>query len=422
MKQKGWKWDVDIYDRQGWNSFTYQFPLWGAIRRRKNNEIVIRFDTADDGGLNDDFYFEHYEQVVLSSKDGGMSWQRIKPDWKHYMPLELSDGTLVEVVESSRMRSPQQQHERLRELGIEHVWRDDCLVVWDLWPEKMAEELRRRGWFVWDKKLGLTPDQVYLPDGVVATHVPSSMIGRRSTDGGATWQETEILKLDGFGHFGGGFAGGAVLADDTVLVPCYAIQKGAQSATQNTEVYVLRSQDKGKSYEFIKVAGEPGLSISETSLVQHPSGRIVALMRSGPIHQAISDDGGRTWSAPRPTGMNGYPLDAISLKSGNILCAYAHRDHPGGIRASLSYDRAETWDTQREKILRDDVLSSSYIGGPGSVQLDDGTIFTFYSLVKVATPKQVDTIAKDKLLTLQPRFHCYIAGSRYTEDYVRPLG
>ena len=35
----GWKWDVDIYDRPGWNSFTFQFPLWGAIEKRENAEL-----------------------------------------------------------------------------------------------------------------------------------------------------------------------------------------------------------------------------------------------------------------------------------------------------------------------------------------------------------------------------------------------
>ena len=55
-----WKWDVDIYDRPGWNSFTYNFPVWGGIQKRKGNEIVLRFDTADAAGINDDFYFEHY--------------------------------------------------------------------------------------------------------------------------------------------------------------------------------------------------------------------------------------------------------------------------------------------------------------------------------------------------------------------------
>jgi hypothetical protein len=49
----GWKWDVVIYDRPGWSSFTYQYPLWGTIRKRKG-EILVRFDSADEQGINDD--------------------------------------------------------------------------------------------------------------------------------------------------------------------------------------------------------------------------------------------------------------------------------------------------------------------------------------------------------------------------------
>ena len=88
----------------------------------------------------------------------------------------------------------------------------------------------------------------------------------------------------------------------------------------------------------------------------------------------------------------------------------------------MSYDRGDSWDVANEKILRDDVLPTSFIGGPGVVQLDDESIFTFYSLVKLSTPKEEDELARDQPLVLNPRFHCYIAGSRYTEDFVRPLG
>ena len=422
MKQTGWKLDVDVYDRRGWNSFTYQFPIWGGIQKRDNDEIVIRFDSADDTGINDDFYFERYEQVVLSSKDAGRSWERIEPEWQYHIPLRLSDGTLVEVVESHRMVSRQEKRQRLKELGIEHIWPEEGLLVWDFWPESMAEQLKAEGLGVWDRKVGLTPDQVYLPEGVVATVSPSSVTARRSTDGGVTWQEKQILSLESFGRFGACVPGAAVLVDDTVLIPCYGTARNVDSALHAAEVFILRSQDRGESYELIKLAALAGVNLSETSLVAHPSGRVVALMRSGRIHQSHSDDGGKTWSPPTSTGMDGYPLHAIGLASGNILCTYAHRDHPGGVRGALSYDRGETWDVAREKILRDDVLSSSYIGGTGNVQLDDGTIFTFYSLVKPVTPKPVDTIARDKLMKLQPRFHCYIAASRYTEDYVKALG
>ena len=155
----------------------------------------------------------------------------------------------------------------------------------------------------------------------------------------------------------------------------------------------------------------PGVHLSETSLAVHPSGRIVALIRSDDVHCSVSDGGGRSWSKPRPTGMeNAIPLHALSLESGKILCAHAHRSAPGGIRATLSHDGGESWDNENEIILRDDVPTSDYIGGPGSVQLDDGSIFTFYNIVKL--PPADD----------QGRHHCYIAASIYTEDYVRPRG
>jgi hypothetical protein len=418
---RGWKWDVDIYDRPGWQSFTYQFPLWGSIARRANNEIVIRFDTADSSGINDDFYFEHYRAVVLSSKDGGKSWKEIDQDWDYNIPLKLSDGMLIEVIQEGKLKSRAEQKARLEELGLGHVWRDDCLLAWDLWPESHLERLKAEGYNVWSIQ-GIGKN-TYLPEGVVATHAPSALVARRSADGGKTWVTTPAHDLAGFVHIGEGFPGAAVLADDTVLVPFYAVEQGGARPDRYTLgeswVYVLRSQDKGRNWELIRIPESKGLN--ETFLLAHPSGRVIALMRGG-ISCSISDDGGKTWSPAQQTGMKGAPMSAICLKSGSLLCTYTRREFPAGVRATLSTDRGESWDVANEKILRDDVLPESYIGGPGSVQLDDGTIFTFYNLTKLVTPKPEDEVLPDKPLLLHPRFHCYIAGSCYTEDYVGVLG
>lgn len=214
-----------------------------------------------------------------------------------------------------------------------------------------------------------------------------------------------------------------MLVDDTILVPFYVVPKGGTQPDRYTlkesRVYVLRSEDAGKHWELIPIPESRGLN--ETFLLAHPSGRVIALMRAG-ISCSVSDDGGQTWSPARKTGMTGAPMIAICLKSGNLLCAYTRREFPAGVRATLSTDRGESWDVANEKILRDDALPESYIGGPGSVQLDDGTIFTFYNLTKLVTPKPEDEVVPDKPLLLHPRFHCYIAGSRYTEDYMGVLG
>jgi len=418
VSSKPWKLDVDIYDKPGWNSFTYQFPLWGGIQKRANDEIVIRFDSADASGINDDFYYEHHRDVVLSSKDGGKSWEEIEPDWDHQIPLKLSDGTLIQVIQKRQLKENRQaQKARLQKLGLGHLWRDDCNLTWDLWPTAMADELKAKGMYPWEiVKVGAS---VCLPDGTIATNEPDLVV-RRSTDGGETWQESELPEMNQFVHMGECFPGSIVLPDDTILVPFYASRKGTPGEFGKIVGYVIRSVDKGISWELITLPPHPA---SETALIYHPSGRVIATVRGVPILSMYSDDGGITWSTPQSTGvMGGHPHSAICLSSGNLLLTYAHRNFPAGTRATLSYDRGESWDVANEKILRDDVLPTSYIGGTGSVQLSDGTIFTFNSLVKVETPKPQDVLGRDNPLTFNPRFHCYIAGSIYTEDYVRPLG
>ena len=151
--------------------------------------------------------------------------------------------------------------------------------------------------------------------------------------------------------------------------------------------------------------------LTEADLVYHPSGRVVALIRGTEIHCSVSDDGGKTWTAPRPDRLwwadtrytgSAWPAATSSVR----LCPpLLSRWHP---RHAVSYDVGESWDVEHEKVLRDDVPPNLYIGTPASVQLDDGTIFTYYNIVK------------GKEITPE-RLHCYVAGSRYTEDYIRPL-
>ncbi|MFH1006331.1 MAG: sialidase family protein [Candidatus Latescibacterota bacterium] len=427
-----WKWDVVIYDRPGWNSFTYNYPIEGMIRQR-GDEIMIRFDSADESRINDDFYYEHYRQIVLSSKDGGLTWEEIEPDWAYYVPLKLSDGTLVEVVAARQMVSREEQKARLEELGIGSIWREDCLLRWDMWPECMAAELQGKGLTIWDKKVREGSDWRYLPDGVVATHASSDLITRRSADGGLTWKEDRIPDVESFSHFVTCFAGSVVLPDDTILIPCYGVKKKQEGASEFFEsllgsgLFILRSEDRGETYRFIEIPGENSMdrNLDEVSLVSHPSGRVVALFRSDAagchIHQSISEDGGKSWGVPQRTGMQGLPLNALCLKSGRMLCAYARRWHPAGMRATLSYDGGETWDVASEKVLRDDALPACFLGGPGVIQLDDESIFAFYSLPKLVTLKKDDLVDQEKMI-MDRNFHQYIAGSRFTEEYLGPLG
>jgi len=428
-----WKYDIDIYDRPGWHSYTYSFPGGGGIRKRLNGEIVIRFDSADGSGINDDFYVEHYRQVVLSSMDNGLTWEEIEPYWQYHMPVELSDGTLLDIVDERSMETAEDARARMKERGLKHLWHDDCLLAWDLWPVEMADELRQQGLIMWDTVQGDCADRKFLPDGTVAVLSASDFFVRKSTDNGNTWKQSilEGPDISSFGHLAPCFAGSAVLPDDTVLVPFYGVERKSISTGRFDDdfqpaVFIMRSADKGEIWQRIDIDSSAGAGFNESCVVAHPSGRAIILIRTGDeggiIYRAVSDDGGLTWTKPERTPMKGMPINAICLQSGNILCTYTHRWHPAGIYACLSCDAGETWDIENEKLLRNAYIPSTYIGGPGSVQLEDGTIFTMYSIVRIENPKPEDRLVEEQQLVMNPRYHCFVAGSRYTEDYVRVLG
>ena len=410
------KTDLVIYDRPNWNSYTYNYPILGGVQVRENDEIVIRFDTANANKINDDFYVEEYQQVVLSSRDRGETWNRIKPDWPHHLPLKPSSGVLVDMVQPAWLKTPQQRKQRLVELGIGHIWNDRCHMFWDFWPQSMAVKMKEQGFHVWDLKVGATPDDVYLPKGTVATYAPTALVSRVSKDGGKSWRDTSVFDGTPYGHLGCMFAGSAVLPDDTILIPAYGILKSAKE--KKTQVFVLRSTDSGRSFTQHSI---PGKSYNESTIVPHPSGVTLAVMRSvaGPVFVSQSTDRGVTWSEPKNAGFDGSPLHAICLQSGTIVCTYADRWKSGSFRATVSTDAGETWRVDRAKVLHPDLpkphtkLSGpgQWLGGTGTAQLSDGRVFVFYSVPDV---RKLPALADGQKV----KGHSYIAGNIVTEAYL----
>ena len=88
--------------------------------------------------------------------------------------------------------------------------------------------------------------------------------------------------------------------------------------------------------------------------------------RLAPAHPA--NDG-------RQTPMKGHPPHLLRLRDGALLCTYGYRHEPYGIRATISYDGARTW--QPEFVLRDDGGSGD-LGYPVSVELPDGRLLAVY--------------------------------------------
>lgn len=147
------------------------------------------------------------------------------------------------------------------------------------------------------------------------------------------------------------------------------------------------SFDFGRSWHYISTVpslGEnhPGL-VFEPHMAELPCGTLVGAIRVEiidkskkelTIYMTYSEDGGKTWSIPTPTGICGTPPHLLLLRDGNLLLSYGRREIPRGSRARISTDGGKTFG--EEYILSE---SDSYdIGYPSTVELDDGTLFTVH--------------------------------------------
>ena len=209
----------------------------------------------------------------------------------------------------------------------------------------------------------------------------------RSTDGGLTWTQPVTIDTsmtpvpDGCNPHGKM----AQLPDGTLLMSVYLSYRdsGAQASYQRHGQFgtvVLRSRDGGRTWGDASLLAE---GFVEPSLYVLPSGRLIGLvvqfMPGRNLWQTESDDGGYTWSPPRPiTGYHEYSgAGLLLLKDGRLLLAYGHRSFPGGVRAMISRDEGRSWDQECKVILSAESVYQ-FCGGGSSVQLADGKIVTAY--------------------------------------------
>ena len=83
-------------------------------------------------------------------------------------------------------------------------------------------------------------------------------------------------------------------------------------------------------------------------------------------YQSESLDGGKSWTQPKPLGVDGSPPHLLCHSSGVLISAYGRRTPPFGQRVMFSTDSGKTWDV--DYVLRDDGPSSD-LGYPCSCLL-----------------------------------------------------
>lgn len=188
----------------------------------------------------------------------------------------------------------------------------------------------------------------------------------RSTDGGRTWDDPRRIRMpfpvepkvegrhcDPYGLF---FTQPPLeLPDGTLILPVFSMAKSGKG----TRCFAARSYDKGLTWPDFSLVAEDESGTNnycEPSIAVAPSGRWICVMRDeiykvpgnpfagytlAPTHWCVSDDEGRTWSAPEPmpTGFPGEGSGApciITTTEGILVFANAR-----GV--AFSWDSGKTW-------------------------------------------------------------------------------
>jgi len=160
----------------------------------------------------------------------------------------------------------------------------------------------------------------------------------------------------------------------------------------NTRIGCYISHDHGYTWEFQGLIPHPENLPStdylhEPHVIELPNGRLLAGIRAhclpkpysieNTVLTSYSDDGGKTWSEMKETGMDGLPPHFMVHSSGAVLCSYAHRGGQGDSseRVAVSHDNGETW-TEEYNIYPNAIHHD--LGYPATVELSDGSLLTVY--------------------------------------------
>lgn len=154
------------------------------------------------------------------------------------------------------------------------------------------------------------------------------------------------------------------------------------------ECLKLADNDRFEYVSSIENIYEDGMLLlsCEPHALQLPDGKIIVHIRvqGGPdgdryftVYQSESYDDGQTFTKPHALlrRRGGSPAHLIRHSSGVLISVYGYREEPYGIRAMISNDNGETWDT--DWVLDDTGLSGD-LGYPASVEIKDGRILTIY--------------------------------------------
>lgn len=193
-----------------------------------------------------------------------------------------------------------------------------------------------------------------------------------SSDDGKSWSETTYLPAGMLGPIKNKpirLTNGDIVAGSSV------------ESYQSWAGWVERSRDEGRTWSKhgpIIIPGQPYGLIQPTIVELRPNVlRLFARTRQGFIYKADSSDGGRTWTAARPTTLPNpnSGIDGVRLADGRVLMIYNHSARERTpLDVALSSDGGDTWTTFAE--LESGPGEFSY---PAVIQSRNGDVHIVYT-------------------------------------------
>jgi hypothetical protein len=208
----------------------------------------------------------------------------------------------------------------------------------------------------------------YRPD--LRTGEENGAIGfRTSNDGGRTWSDVQIIQPVNDPDYRGiaampmteTDAGTWLLSTHSEIWRNEDWQHG-----MGTRQFVLRSSDRGQSWELLPGPAPDGWYVPEFDRMDEGrplalgGGKVLLMVRTpeGHLWELRSNDDGRTWTPPKPTSLvhPDAPPMLFQLADANTLVAFHHNRHTGGhfnyadrseLWVSLSHDHGLTWSEPR---------------------------------------------------------------------------
>jgi hypothetical protein len=232
--------------------------------------------------------------------------------------------------------------------------------------------------------------------------VPTELLLLKTQNGGKTWTKPDPIKPPLVGPAFEMCCPITVLSDGRWLIPTQTWPGWDGDCPNGIRMVALVSHDQGRTWpEYLDVMREQTGKIFfwESKILEMSDGRLLAVAwayddiakSDRPNQYSISNDGGRTWSSPTSTGLQGQTLTPIMLEDGRILCVYRRMDKPG-LWANLSRLDGNHWVNETELPLwgqqsagltaSTEDMSHNFnvlrFGAPCLTHLKNGTIFVAF--------------------------------------------